>query len=101
VGSQQGTAQTEILQSILENLGIWLGEWFLDTTLGIDYYGQVFVKNPNLSTINAMLLTAILTTPGVTLVTAYGFTPNFITRTLAVTFSCQTTNGVINYAGLI
>ena len=33
-----------ILQHILQRLGIFLGEWFLDNTIGVPYFQQVLVK---------------------------------------------------------
>lgn len=46
----------------------WLafkGEWFLDLDLGIDYWGVVFVKAPDLGAIEAEYRREALATPGV------------------------------------
>src|SRR4029077_4743012 len=69
-----------IMQNILQTLKIFLGEWFMDNTLGIDYFGSILVKNPNQAIINAIFINQILSVPGVTALTAYKFTPNFLTR---------------------
>lgn len=92
---------TAILQNILETLGVFLGEWFLDTSIGIDYFNQILVKNPDQATINAIFINQILSVAGVVQLNSYSFTPNFITRQLSIKFSVQTTQGIVNYAGLI
>lgn len=90
-----------IQQNIMQSLKIFKGEWFMDNSLGLDYFGQILVKNPNQRVIDAIFLNAILSVPGVTAVTAYTFEPNFVTRQLFVTFTVQTTNGIVNYAGAL
>jgi hypothetical protein len=42
-----------------------LGEWFLDTTRGLDYVGLIFVKNPDLAAVEASIKDLILSIPGV------------------------------------
>ena len=94
-----GTAA--ILQNILQTLKTYYGEWFLDNTVGVDYFGTILVKNPNQGFINTALIGAILAVPGVTQLTNYNFSANSATRQLSVTFTAQTTSGIVNYAGLI
>lgn len=90
-----------IIQHILQRLGIFLGEWFLDNTIGVPYFQQVLVKNPNQAIIDAIFINQILNVPGVTQVTKYSFTANAATRQLTTNFTAQTTTGIVNYAGLI
>jgi hypothetical protein len=90
-----------ILQNILQTIGIFKGEWFLNNTIGIDYFGSVLVKNPNPAAINAIFQSQILNVAGVLSLTAYSFVPNYTTRQLNISFTAQTTQGIINYAGLI
>jgi hypothetical protein len=90
-----------ILQHILQRLSTFLGEWFLDNTIGIPYFQQVLVKTPNQATIDAIFINAILNVPGVTQLTKYGFKAEFTSRTLRLSFTAQTTAGIVNYAGLI
>src|SRR5208337_881510 len=42
-----------------------LGEVYYDTSLGIDYFGQIFGKTPPVSVFQAMFVRAALTVPGV------------------------------------
>lgn len=47
------------------------GEWFLDTTLGIDYFGVVLRKGTPKSAIDIIFIEEILNTVGITSVDAY------------------------------
>lgn len=46
-------------------LGFFRGEWFLDTRLGIPFYGQILVRNPSRNLISQIVRDVIRTTPGV------------------------------------
>lgn len=90
-----------IRQHILQRLRMFLGEWFLDNTIGLPYFQQILVKNPDQSKIDAIFINQILGTPGVVSLTKYSFVPNFINRSVSVTFECLTTQGTVDYAGLL
>lgn len=94
-------SEVAIEQHILQRLRIYLGEWFLDNTIGLPYFDQILIKNPDQSKIDALFINQILGTPGVIQLNNYSFTIDFITRQLQLTFSAQTTQGTVNYAGLI
>lgn len=93
------TSQQELRQTIKTTLSTYLGEWFMGTTVGIDYFGQILVKNPDMGAVNAMILGAILDIPGIVQVTSYRFVPDYRTRKLSITFTARTTTGIITYAG--
>lgn len=90
-----------IQQHILQRLRIYLGEWFLNTTIGVAYFQLVLVKNPDESKVDAIFQSTIIQTPGVVSLTSYSFNPNFATRQLEISFSALTTNGTVDYSGLI
>lgn len=92
---------TAILQDILQRLRFYYGEWFLDITLGIDYFNRILVKNPDLGKINAIMINAIVTTPGVTGLNKYQLQTDFLTRQVFIEFRAQTTQGTVDYAGLL
>ena len=91
----------EIQQHILQRLRTYLGEWFMDLTIGIDYFGQILTKNPDQSSIDAIIQSEILNTPGVTELATYSFHPDFKNRIMSLSFSVNTTSGVVNYEGAL
>lgn len=90
-----------VQQDILQRLSFFLGEWFLDNTIGLPWFQQILVKNPDISKIDALFVNTILGTPGVVNLASYSFTPNFAQRTLKIAFSAVTTSGTVNYSGSI
>jgi hypothetical protein len=90
-----------IQQDIRQKIGTFLGEWFNDNTIGVDYYGQIFVKNPDQSKVDAIIQNIIRTAPGVTLLTSYAASVNSVTRVLTLSFVAQTTQGQVDYSGTV
>jgi hypothetical protein len=90
-----------ILQDILQRMRLFLGEWFLDNTVGVPYFQQIFVKNPDMSKIEAIFIELILSTPGVDALLDYSFNSNQNSRRFEISFSAQTTKGVIDYSGTV
>lgn len=82
-----------LCQLIRIKLRMVLGEWFMDNTLGIDYFGQVFVKHPDLTKIQSMFKSVILSTPGVSGLIAYTQTLNTATRALTITATIKADTG--------
>lgn len=54
-----------VAQQLRIRLRMFEGEWFLDTRVGIPYFGAILVKNPNFGAIKAIFRSAIVTTPGI------------------------------------
>jgi hypothetical protein len=59
------TGADAVAQHLKIRLRLIRGEWFLDTRVGIPYYSQIWVKNPNLGAVHTTFRRAIITTPGV------------------------------------
>ncbi|MBU6429422.1 MAG: hypothetical protein KGR26_10455 [Cyanobacteria bacterium REEB65] len=72
-------------QAVGIRLKLILGEWFLDTRIGMDYFGTVFVKNPNLAAIEAMIQAAILDTPSIARIVNFSQVFDRTARQLTVT----------------
>jgi len=83
----------QIAQKLRTRLKFFLGEHFLDTTLGIPYYREVFKKNPNLNLLRSLFRQAILTTPQVVSVEELLLEINSATRTLEVSFKARIDTG--------
>lgn len=88
-------------QDILTALRVYLGEWFLDTTVGVPYYQTIFVKNPDQALVNAAFINTISKVPGVIAITAFSTTTNSLTRLMEISFTVRTTSGIIDYSGFL
>jgi hypothetical protein len=89
-----------IRQHLQMRMSTFRGEWFLDPTVGVPYFDDVFKKNPDLTILNAVFTKAILDTPGVVSLTTLSFDLQ-TDRSLVVTFQAVTTDGVLSYSGLV
>jgi hypothetical protein len=87
------------LQTIKDILGLWQGEWFMDTGAGFPWLQQVLgVKNPNVTQIKGLLERAIKTAPYVVSVSAQVFF-NPAARAFAYTFSAPLNTGEVITGG--
>lgn len=87
-----GETTQQLIRVALKSI---LGEWFLDTRRGIDYFGLVWLKNPNLAAIQATFKDAILGVPGVAAITSYNQIFDRQARSLSVTGTVQTATGAV------
>lgn len=84
---------------LADRFRIWLGEWFLDTRIGVPYIQTVFVKRPSLSAIRQLFRTIILTTPPIASCDDLQLNYNAARRTLAYSFRATTNDGAIITGG--
>lgn len=70
-----------VLQNLKIRLRTFIGEWAFDTSVGVDYYGVLFVKKPSIPSIEAMIKSVILRTEGVLRITEFNFTYDLQLRT--------------------
>jgi len=56
----------ELQQRLKTRLRFFYGEWYRDITEGVDYYGKIFIKNPDYSLVAQEFRRVILLTSGVT-----------------------------------
>lgn len=97
-------AFTSGVDSIRQHLEIrlqtFLGEWFLDTNLGVSFFDDVFKKNPDITILNAVFTKQILDTPGVLSLTSLSFDLQN-NRELFIDLSVITEAGVLDYSGFV
>lgn len=89
------TGADAVAQKIGVRLRLFRGEWFLDERVGVPYYEQVLVKNPNLVAIRSLFRRAIATTPGVEEVTSLDLTVDTAQRRAEVSFRARANDGEI------
>lgn len=88
---QLTSGSNAIRQDILTRLRTGRGEVHIDQRIGIPYFEEFLVSNPDEAAIEAILKTAILTTPGVIALDSYSQTINSTSRSLSVSFQAQIT----------
>lgn len=84
-----------VAQRVRSRFRFFLGEWFLDTRQGIDYFRAVLVKNPSIPLITGMFREVLLTTPGVISVKAFSIQIDRPGRALTATFEAKLNDGSI------
>ena len=90
-----------ISQQIKISLQFWLGEWFLNSTLGVPYLERICVKSPNIQHIRQIFRNTIQNVNGVTAVNALNLTVDASKRVLTVSYTATTTYGVITRKELL
>lgn len=84
----------EKAQKIKNRLSLFLGEWFIDTRVGMPWYQTVLVKNPNLQIIQQLFRSVILGVEGIAYVEAVEVIYDPALRTLSYTFAAIDDDGV-------
>lgn len=78
------TGSDAIMQRILIRIRFFLGEWFLDTQLGIPWRERIMIKGVDARDVKQILVKAIESTPGVAQVLNFDCVLDGRTRTLTV-----------------
>lgn len=86
-----------VRQHLQQRLRTFLGEWFLDLDVGVPYFQDILVKNPNVNQVDGILKQTILTTPGVVELVSFSMSFDSTARTLAVEFEYTSYSGEINF----
>ena len=87
--SSEGDLQLtdSVMQRVIIRLKWFLNEWKMNRSFGIDYYGEMFKKNPNLAYIQSEMVRQILSTEGVNDVLKFNITTDSKSRTAYITFT--------------
>ena len=83
------TGQEEIRQFSIQTLKTFLGEWVLDTTIGVPYF-DMFEKGVNPDTIEALFINEILETLGVVRLLDFNLDLDVATRELQLDYEAET-----------
>jgi len=82
-------------QKLQIRLQFFYGEWYLDTTQGVKYFDEIFIKNPTLARVQSILKAVITDTPEVKELLDMQCALDNTQRQLSVTFTVSTTLGNI------
>jgi hypothetical protein len=86
-----------IAQDIQIRLRTFKGGWFLDERVGVPYYEDILVKNPNLAHIRSLYRKAIVETPGVVELLELELALDDANRQLTVSFKALTEAGPLEH----
>jgi len=78
---------TLVAQRLSVRLRTFLGEWFLDTKMGIDWYTDVLIKNVTKQTVDTIIQGTVLKDKYV--VSIKNFSSSIISRNYTCTFSVE------------
>jgi len=81
-------------QHVNQRLRLFLGEWFLDINAGVPFFQNIFVKRPNFAVVEGIFRDQILSTAGILELNSFNFDYNNTTRSLSISFTARTINGV-------
>lgn len=84
-----------VAQAVACRLRTMLGEWYQDPSVGIDYLGQVLIKNPNIATLQRYFASQVAKVPGVGVVNSVTCTFDAGARSLAVSFKLTASDGTV------
>ena len=82
-----------VRQKIASRLKFFLGEWFLDTRLGMPYYRDVYGQGVSLDVIRSLIRACILSVPEVAAITKLTLTHDVEARAVAIEFNAQLVEG--------
>jgi hypothetical protein len=94
----------QLSQNLKIRLQTFLGEWYLNTTIGIPYFQEIFIKNPNEIVVTNYLKKVIKETDGIINIKDFSFVydkENPSKRAVDISFKCDTEftkNYIFNFA---
>ncbi len=86
-GLELVTGDDAVVQKLSIRYQFFRGEWFLDQQVGIPYWTDIFIKNPNIANVNSIMRQTALSTPGIDELSEFTSTLDPNTRGLAISFS--------------
>jgi hypothetical protein len=87
------TTSENLAQRLKIRLQTFKGEWFLDGTIGIDYFNQIAGKNRSKAAVDAIIQAEILKEQEVLQITAYSSVVDKTTRKITIQFTVRTVDG--------
>lgn len=85
-----------LVQSLSFRLKCFYGEWQLNTTVGVRYFQDILVKNPDLAKVESLIKSEILNTPNVNSLLSFDLNYDPINRTASITFTCDSIYGIVD-----
>ena len=90
------TQAEQVVQHVRTRLLFYLGEWFLDTSAGVPYFQEIFLKPANIANVESRIKAQIIETPEVESLTSFSLDFNKTTRVVRIFFEARTIYGDIS-----
>ena len=87
------TTSENLAQRLQIRLQTFKNEWFLDGTIGIDYFNQIAGKNRSKAAVDAIIQAEILKEQEVLQIIAYSSVVDKTTRKITIQFTVRTVDG--------
>jgi hypothetical protein len=87
---------TAIAQRVRIALQFFLGEWFLDLSVGVPYYERILVKNPDVRNVQSIIRKTILNVQGIRSLLSLKLSYDSSIRKLTITYTANTDFGPLN-----
>lgn len=87
------SSAAQVRQNLKIRLLLIRGEWFLDSRIGLPYFEEILVKNPDFSAIDVTIKATILETPEVEEILSYSSSFDRTSRKLSISFTALTVYG--------
>jgi len=94
------TTSENLAQRLKIRLLTFQGEWFLDNTLGIDYFNAVFGKNKSKQSIDTIFQSEILKEKEVIQITKFESSLDRVNRKYSLSFEVRTVDGFYSVVNL-
>jgi len=95
------TGSDAVKQHLLQRFKTFFKECFLDTSAGVPYFEQIFIKNPNPNIIDSIFKKIIINTPGILQLLQFEIDYERSERELTLTFRAKSTDGIIDFSEAI
>ena len=82
-------------QHLAQRLKTFSGEWFLDLRVGVPYFSQVLVKNPDPVVLDSVFKSEIIQTPGIVELRSFDLALDAAVRQLKLGFKAVSDAGTI------
>ena len=92
---EDATLTGSVIQDINVHLRWFLGEWPFDESRGVDWFGDMFVKNPDTDQISRMIRSEIAGIDGIQSVEEVTVRVDNATRTAVIQWAAKTTEEIL------
>tara|TARA_B100000029_G_scaffold324168_1_gene316592 strand:- start:122 stop:469 length:348 start_codon:yes stop_codon:yes gene_type:complete len=87
----------EMVQKISNCLNSFKGDWFLDLSLGVPYFQEIYIKGISKEELIAIFMNYLSQIDGVIAINTIDVEHDPSTRTSTLSFTAKTKDGVLNF----